>query len=325
MMIAVWRPLVAILAALPAAAFATPEDPGVPALLAGTQAHARTAGEALWPGYGSAPFGLLLVEAEGERLFCQPAPSGFTLRDPDPITGCEVSWRVRSRLPNNLLAAMPVFGLPSTIVVGTPAATGRTPAAWSRTLLHEHFHQWQTALPGYYARVDALDLKDGDETGMWMLNFPVSYADAGAVASHANASMALVAALQARGRPDFPTALRHYLSTRSAFAATLGSRSWRYVEFQLWQEGVARWTEIELGRSHPDPEVRASAEALEREVLTTLSAPNLATQGRLFAYPHGAGEAMLLEICNPGWRAQYLTVLELGSLLTSCAVKAPSK
>ena len=312
------RSLVALLVTVPVPAMASPESVEIPPLLASAQTHARGAGEELWRGYGSASFGVLLVGSEEERLFCQPAPPGFAVLPGDPVTGCAVSSRVRGRLPGNLLAAMPIFGIPSTIVVGTPDATGRQPAAWVRTLLHEHFHQWQNALPDYYRRVDALDLKKGDETGMWMLNFPVPYDDAAVGAAHAEASRRLLTAIEARGERDFRRALRRYLSARSDFARTLGADNWRYVEFQLWQEGVARWTEIELGRSHPYPAVRASAEALAREVSSDLRSPRLASQQRTFVYSHGAAEAMLLERCNPGWKTPYVRTLQLGSLLGGC-------
>ena len=57
---------------------------------------------------------------------------------------------------------MPAFGPPSTVVVGTPSATKRSAAAWRATLIHEHFHQYQSALPRYYDRVNALGLSRGD-------------------------------------------------------------------------------------------------------------------------------------------------------------------
>ena len=77
---------------------------------------------------------------------------------PATVTGCDRLVRPRSNLPDNWLAAMPLFGPPSTIVIGTPEATGLALPRWRSTIFHEHFHQWQAALPDYYARVLALDL-----------------------------------------------------------------------------------------------------------------------------------------------------------------------
>ena len=43
------------------------------------------------------------------------------------------------------------------------------------TVLHEHFHQLQQSQPGYFQGVEALGLSGGDQTGMWMLNYPFPY------------------------------------------------------------------------------------------------------------------------------------------------------
>jgi hypothetical protein len=303
-----------------AAPFSPPRAPGAADALgpriAQIRAYARGKGERLWPGFGAAPFGLLLIEADVETLLCQPGtPAGFAPSGRDKATGCPRQTRARSGLPPGLLAAMPLFGPPSTIVMGTPAATGRSEADWLRTILHEHFHQWQSAFPGYYDRVGALDLSGGDQSGMWMLNFAFPYGDAGAGEAFALSSRALTDALAARGTARFLPAFDRYLAARRAFSHGVGERNWRYLELQLWQEGVARWTEIELGRAYPDAAVRASARDLEAATLNQLRAPDLKGQGREIAYPLGAGEAMLLQACGPAWRKAYPRVLAVGPLL----------
>lgn len=94
----------------------TPSD--LTTRVAEARAFATGPGEAVWPGYGAAPFSLLITEPERELLLCRPsAPSGFEPVDPDAATGCEAYSRPRSDLPDTLLSAMPIFGPPSTIVV----------------------------------------------------------------------------------------------------------------------------------------------------------------------------------------------------------------
>ena len=286
-------------------------------LLAEARSFSRSIDELVWPGFGSAPFGFLLVERQGETLMCQPGtPSGFTAGGTDPGTGCAIWTRPRSGLPDTLLAAMPVLGPPSTIVMGTPEATRRSRGSWIATVLHEHFHQWQNALPDYYVRVAALDLAGGDETGMWMLNYPFPYEDEAAKRAYAAASAALADALGRRGSRDFLAHFDRYVAARAAFAATVSARDWRYLDFQLWQEGVARWTEIQLGRIYPDADVRKAAEALERATLEQLRKPDLAAQKRELAYPLGAGEAMLMSACGAEWRSAYPGTLGNSGLLT---------
>jgi len=302
-------PMMLAMAATPAPVPPAPD-------LANVRAFAVHEGEALWPGYGHAPFGFLLLEPKVETLLCDRGnPAGFSAAVHDPATGCERRTRPRSTLPGNLLAAMPMFGDDGTIVMGTPAATGRTRSAWLRTILHEHFHQYQYALPGHDARVAALDLAGADTGGMWMLNYPFPYASAPAARAHAAAARALLAAIEARGTSRFLPAFDHYLAARHAFAASVDRRAWRYFEFELWQEGVARWTELELGSRYPDPRVRAATAALLHETIQELRAPDLARDRRVAVYATGAGEAMLLQACASSWRSQYPEALALRPLL----------
>lgn len=310
------KPVIAIIAALATAA--QPADPGaiVGPRLSEVRGFAKAEGDKLWPGYGAAPFGFLLVSGNAETLLCRdPAPQGFAAAGTDASTGCPRFTRARAGLPDNLLAAMPLFGPPAVIVMGTPETTGRTEANWVRTILHEHFHQWQNALPDYFPRTLALGLTGGDQTGMWMLNYPFPYDRPDVVKAQSEASNALADALAARSTPEFYAKFDAYLARRWAFAAASGDKNWRYVELQLWQEGVARWTETTLGKAYPDKAVAESAAKLEERTLAALRSPDLPGQKREFAYAYGAGEAMLMEACGPKWRNRYSSVLELGVLL----------
>lgn len=284
--------------------------------LASVRSFSRGPGEALWPGYGSAPFEFLLVEAKTETLLCRTAvPEGFKAAGHDKTVDCPRFVRDRTPLSDTLLAAMPLFGPPPTIVMGTPETTKRTPASWLRTILHEHFHQWQFSLPDYFKRTDALDLKGGDETGMWVLNYPFPYSKPEVISLQSAASNALAEAVEARGTAAFADRLDAYLEKRSAFRGGVSEKDWRYIEFQLWQEGVARWTEIQLGKSYPEPSVAKSADVLEQRTIQELRKPDLKGQEREFVYAFGAAEAMLLAACGPKWRAHYPLAMEMGAML----------
>jgi len=306
--------MLTLLASLAALAAAPPDS--VPARLAEAQAFSKAKGDSLWPGYGEAPFGFLLVSGDSETLICrEQVPDGFTASGTDPATGCKRFTRARSGLPDTLLAAMPLFGPPSTIVMGTPETTGRDEANWTRTILHEHFHQWQDSLPNIFQRMSDLDLAGDDKSGMWMLNYAFPYDKPATLAAFAPAAQALSEAVAARGTPQFPAALSNYVAKRKALAAAVGAKNWRYAELELWKEGVARWTEIQLGKPYPDAAVRESAAALEKRSLDWLATHDIAKSGREFVYPYGAAEASLLEACWPAWRQEYPRLLALGPLL----------
>ena len=295
---------------------ASTDGPNVGSAIAEVRHFASFDGERLWHGYGSAPFGFLLVAGDREQLLCQsPAPDGFAADGRDEASGCTRYVRPRSNLPDALLAAMPVFGPPSTIVMGTPRTTGRSEADWTRTILHEHFHQWQDSLPPFYDRAAALGLSGGDHSGMWMLNYPFPYNDPKVGGAFDEASHALGVAVDARGKSGFRKAFSNYVAARAKLATAAGERNWRYAEFELWKEGVARWTEVQLGKRYPDPAVSKSAVELERKARSWLDKPDLAAAGREFVYPYGAAEASLLEACWPEWRREYPKLLALGPLL----------
>jgi hypothetical protein len=305
-----------LLAVLVAAAAPSPTAPDVGASVAKVRSFARSSGDRLWPGYGSASFEFLLVAGDKEELLCRAAvPDGFNADGKDPTSGCAKYNRPRSGLPDTLLAAMPIFGPPSTIVMGTPESTGRASADWTRTILHEHFHQWQDSFPDMFIRMRELDLAGDDKTGMWMLNYPFPYSDPAVISAFNEASRMLAAAVDARGKPGFRNALSRYLDARAQLAKAAGDKNWRYAELELWKEGVARWTEIQLGKRYPDPAVRASAIRLEQQSRAWLDRPDIVKSGREFVYPYGTAEAMLLEACDPGWRRAYPKELALGPLL----------
>jgi hypothetical protein len=272
-------------------------------------------GEKLWPQYGKIPFGFLLVEPDREILLCDSRlPDGFVREADDPLLGCKQASGPPSWRQSSFLAAMPVFGPPSVIVMGTPETTGKTLSEWKMTILHEHFHQWQSAQPEYYERVIALDLADGDETGMWMLNYPFPYNTAAVGDAQARAAAALKAAIISK-KKNLAAAIRLYLEARNDLQKSVPERDWRYFEFQLWQEGVARWTEFTLGAKSNDADVRSAAAVSRQNTINALNTSNLKADGRITVYAQGAGEAILLDRINPHWQRCYLKDFALGPRL----------
>lgn len=296
------------------------EDRQVPAsvveLIADAKADAAAA-NALWPGYAEAPFGFVYVHDAGEMLLCDDRiPAGFSAAGRNDRLDCAMATGPRTWRQPSLLAAMPVFGPPSVIVMGAPEASGRSGELWRLTVLHEHFHQWQSGLPGYYQRVTALDLANGDETGMWMLDYPFPYESPGVGAAFKVAARSLGAAVEASDEALLE-AVRTYLAARRALASTVSEKDWRYYEFQLWQEGVARWTEIAIGELSADPATAEAARTRRQRTVAALADLDLTTGARETAYPFGAAEAMLLERIDPDWRGCYRVTLQLGDCLAS--------
>lgn len=275
-------------------------------------------GDSLWPGWKSAPFALLLVTPEREFLVRHPRPSAeFTRVGYDSLLHGDVFVRPRTLAPN-LLATFPAVGGVPTIVVGQPAATRKSSTEWVLTLLHEHFHQLQTSRPDYYTGVRALGLARGDQSGMWMLNYAYPYDSSNVQAYFAAFAAHLDSALASAG----PGVRRsHWLAarvSRAALRAAVTSDDDRYLAFQMWQEGVARYTELRAARlaasayapsdafrALPDATPFASAaDRIEQGIRSGLHAP-LARDRRVAFYALGAAYAMLLDWTTPDWRARY--------------------
>jgi len=274
---------------------------------------ADTVGDSLWAGWSDVPFAVLLVSGEHEFLVRHPRPdSSFTLIDAyDGLLESPVYVRDR-QFDDDLLATFPAVGGVSTVVVGTAERTGRSSTGWVLTLLHEHFHQLQTTQPGYYAAVDALDLAGDDTSGMWMLTYPFPYTSDAVRPRFLTYRRALAAALAA---PTDAT-VRAARTARAALRDGLSEPDDRYLAFQLWQEGVARYVEIRVAEraGEPLPAFRALRDAesyataaadLRQQVVNQLRVLDAAS-GRAIVYPVGAAEALLLDATRPGWRARYL-------------------
>lgn len=286
------------------------------------RSDAKKVGDRIWLGFARAPFGFVLVSAEREILLCDDRlPDGFVSAPREPTLRCPRAVGPRSWRQESLLASMPVFGPPSVIVMGSPKTTLRSLADWKMTILHEHFHQWQSALPDYFARVEALQLANGDETGMWMLNYAFPYHDAEVGAAYKDAAVSLAAAIEANDGVEAQAALTSYRKARAVFQSKVSPAQWRYFEFQLWQEGVARWTEFTLGEASKHSDVASAARDLRTSTLHALRDSELAASERISVYAYGAGEAMLLSRTDPNWRQCYPNQLSLGPLFAQRCIR----
>ena len=300
--------------ALIAASFQTVDAVPHSELIIEARDISRTIGSSVWPGLSEAPETVLLIAGETEYLICHPnAVGGFEQQSGLDLDGCSVQTRDRV-FPTALLASFPAVEGTPTIVVGTPEATGLEPRDWMRTLLHEHFHQWETTPVGAYQRAMDLDLHGGDETGMWMLNYPFPYNDSGHAERAAVMAERAAFALQNRSNVSFSEDVRAYLDARSAFLHALSAADARYYEFQVRKEGVARWSELALLRALDDEIYADAIKAQEIRLVSSLENLDLARQQRVAFYAFGAAEAEMLEHLDPDWKQDYLNgPLELGA------------
>lgn len=274
--------------------------------------HVRSAPSWKW---NDVPFAILLLTEDRDFLIGHPSPTDdFRSEGVDPIIGKEIFSRPRTQAWSlQFLATFPAVGGLSTVVVGTAEATGRSSTAWVVTLLHEHFHQIQNAHPDYFTNVANLELDGGDTSGMWMLNYAFPYEN-DAVVGHLNELAQTLS-----GTSDPEDAVERVVASLRQLKSSLKPADYRYLTFQFWQEGTARYmehvvirramtgytpTEAYLGLDDAQP-YAAYLLDFDRQLRTGLKNIDVPNQRRIVMYPLGASLALLLEQVQPGWMAGY--------------------
>lgn len=281
---------------------------------------AKAVGDTLWQGWNDAPFAILLVTPEREFLVGHPEPTpDFVRMGVDTLLDSAV-WTRPRQFDVGLLASFPAVGATPTIVIGQPANTAaRSSPRWVLTLLHEHFHQWQYSRPGYYQGVAALGLAGTDTSGSWMLNYPFPYKNPDVAARFETMCARLGEAISTPEAEPLTNAVSAYLAAKRALRDAVSKDDYAYLNFQLWQEGIARYTESRIAsfaatRHTPRPgylalpdaaPYAAVAQELSAGIHAQLKSPKLAENGRSAFYAVGAGEGLLLDRVRPGWRADY--------------------
>jgi len=307
--------------------FAQVSKPAIPEIdrirLAEAFRIGETLGNKVWKDWDKAPFAVLLVTPENEFLIRHPRPSkDFTLIGYDSLLKSDIYFRKRTQ-QINLLATFPLVGGVSTIVIGQAENTSKkTSTPWVVTVLHEHFHQWQDSQPNYYKEVDALNLSRGDQTGMWMLNFAFPYKETRVQERFSALSNLLAAVLQTTEKSGFSVRLNEYLRARREFQQILSPDDYKYFSFQIWKEGIARYTEWRIAdlaarQYKPSKEFLALKDytpftevadtILNKQIIASLPALQLEKSERIVFYPFGAAEGLLLDRANPNWQSLYLT------------------
>jgi len=274
----------------------------------------------LWPGWSKAPLAVLLVTPDKEFLIRHPQPSkDFTSIGYDPKLKSEVFYRDR-KFQTSLLATFPAVGGISTIVIGQAENTdSKTSTPWVITLMHEHFHQLQDSQPNFFKDTEALNLSRGDQTGMWMINFPFPYETPAVSGQFSTLVRLLLEAINTKPKTLFTSKLSDYLAARDTLKQMLTPDDYKYFSFQLWKEGIARYTEYRVvhwaaAKYQPTREFRslkdfttfsAAADQQHDLIVHELSTLKLENYKRVAFYPIGAAEGLLLDRSNPKWRSRY--------------------
>jgi len=279
-------------------------------------------GESIWEGFTKPPFALILIKDSVEFLIHHPYPSAdFKLSEKDSILKTDILYRKRT-FPEYFLATFPAVNGVNCIVVGTPEKTNKHSSSWIVTLLHERFHQFQFSQPNYYTAAQALELSNGDETGMWQLNYPFPYVDVSINQQYAMYTKALIRDLRVQSSTTKKNAAFDFIAAKQQLKQSLSAPDYRYFSFQLWQEGIAKYTEFKfleyLQKYVPSKDVQAIKDFIPfsqlkdsflSSELESLEHSSLNQEKRVCFYAAGLVEGLLLDQLYPAWRKQYLKYL----------------
>ena len=123
--------------------------------------------------------------------------------------------------------------------------------------------------------------------------------------------------------------VRDYLAARSKFQQLVEPDDYKYLAFQFWKEGIARYTEYRIAqlaatRYRPSRQFRALpdyrsfadfARTTHEGIFRQLRTQKLGESKREVVYSFGAAEGLLLDQIKPGWRRRYFEQkFDLGKL-----------
>ena len=275
-------------------------------------------GDSIWQGINKTPFVVLLLTDSVEFLINHPYPTDdLKLSEQDEILKTKILYRKR-QFSKTFLATFPAINGVNCIVAGTPENTGKSTTDWIITLLHEHFHQYQYTQKDYYTSVASLDLAGDDQSGMWQLNYPFPYDSLPVSNQYLRYTDALSKVVSSVDKKDFQKAFNIFHIERKKLMGLLKPADYRYISFQLWQEGIARYTEYKflelLDNYKPAIEVsqlpdfipfKKFKEEFLRSHLSSVTALKLDKEKRVCFYDIGLAEGILLDKLNPQWTTQY--------------------
>lgn len=279
----------------------------------------KTYGDQLWKGYNAAPFAMVLITDSVEFLIHHPNPSpDFKPVGYDDYLQSTIYYRP-AQYNRGFLATFPAVNGLSCIVTGIPENTNQHSTQWIITLLHEHFHQYQYHHPDYIKSVENLNLSNGDQTGMWMLNYPFPYDSVPVKQCYEAFAKTLYQTIASFQTNQYEASLADYFLARKKLKSVLRDADYRYLSFQIWQEGLARYAEYQfleaLANYTPSKEVQALADYIPfaeqkakmyRNETANLLNNQLHEAKRVCFYSIGFAEGLLLNRLNKSWRKKYL-------------------
>jgi hypothetical protein len=153
-----------------------------------------------------------------------------------------------------------------------------------------------------------------------MLNYPSPYDSTVIINQYQKFTTALTEAVNTIVKKGFKKSLTIYMKEKQVFKKLLKPEDYRYFSFQLWNEGLATYTEYKFLEILSSYKFSAAIRAVKnlmplpqykkeffKAQMLSLKELQIQQDKRICFYPIGFAEGLLLDISNKGWRNKYFT------------------
>jgi len=278
-------------------------------------------GDSIWDNISKTPLRILLITDSLEYLFNHSKPSkDFKLFGYDSVLHANIYVRKRI-FPTYLLAAFPAVNGVDCIVVGNPKNVNKKDEDWIITLLHEHFHIYQGANLQYKKNIKLLGKKLKKGCTNWMLDYNFPYNEVSVINLFNKYSNLIYETYRTLDKDDFQKKINQYLLVETEIQNCLTLDDYDYFMFQIWQEGIARYTEfrylkvLDLNKKYfkdvYNLDFTSKDEKLVNTYINSLLNNGLQKRKRHIFYSLGLLKGIINDKAYPEWKKEYFKSLKI--------------
>jgi len=278
-------------------------------------------GDSIWKNISKTPLRILLITDSLEYLFNHNNPDkSFELFKYDSLLKTNIYVRSR-RFPPFLRATFPAVNGEDCIVVGDPENTNKSNEDWIIMLLHEHFHLYQGSIPLYKKNIAELAQKIANNSENWMLDYDFPYADTTINNLFKKYSSSIYETHSHLCKENIKDKMDYNLIIQKEIQNYLTPNDYSYFQFQIWQEGIATYTEykylyaLNLIDKYFEKNYALNFTLKHEDLLKAYSKnllnADLQKNKRNLFYSIGLLKGIIKDETNPDWKTDYFRILSI--------------
>lgn len=225
----------------------------------------------------------------------------------------------KRRFPPSLRATFPAVNGVDCIVAGDPENTNKSAEDWIIMLLHEHFHLYQGSNPQYKENISVLAKKIANNSENWMLDYDFPYTDTTTNKLFKKYLSSIYDTYCCLHKGNINREVDRVATIQDEVQRYLTPDDYSYFQFQIWQEGIATYTEYKylyaldhVSKYFKDNfalDFTLKSEDLLKAYTNGLLKNDLQKDKRNLFYSIGLLKGIIEDKTNPDWKAHYFRVL----------------